>query len=283
MKTLRAAVILALLAARPSAAQTPACDALHTAHRALARDLLARLHPYDGCDETFERCLAAQPPAPVVVRLASDLCRHIAAGKDAASIERALAKRAQSMLPVAKPAQFTLDDATRAGADDAPVSVVVYACARCPFCKVLVPALYRAVTEGPLRGKVKLHYRPFPLKYHAGSLEGGLAMMSAAKLGRFWPFILELYGHYDLFCPQRLPQWAEAAGLDRAAFERELADPAARAALVASKQEGLRHRVDATPTLFIDGRRYVYEMRLEAVIDVLEEAGEAAGKGGPQP
>ena len=37
------------------------------------------------------------------------------------------------------------------------MTVVVYACTRCPFCKVVVPALYAAVTDGPLAGKVRLY------------------------------------------------------------------------------------------------------------------------------
>ena len=35
-------------------------------------------------------------------------------------------------------------------------------------------------------------------------------MVGAARLGRFWPLLLELYARYDAFCPERLPVWAEA-------------------------------------------------------------------------
>ena len=59
-------------------------------------------------------------------------------------------------------------------------------------------------------------------------------------------------------------------------FEQAYADPKTRDALVAAKQEGLRNKVSATPTLFIDGRPYQYELNAAAVIDVLEEAYEAA-------
>ena len=96
--------------------------------------------------------------------------------------------------------------------------------------------------------------------------------MSAAKLGRFWPFAMLVYKQFESFTPAVLPQWAVAAGMDRAAFERGFSDPKTRDELVASKQEGLRNKVDATPGLFIDGRPYVYEMTTEAVLDVLEEA-----------
>ena len=264
------------LAAHSTFAQTPACDALPDDGKALAREMFSVLHPYDGCDESFVRCLVAEPPEPIVLRLASDICRQIGSGRSHREIAHALSRRAQSMLPMGKAASFDLDEAMRAGSRDAPVTVVVYACARCPFCTVLVPALHRAVTQGPLGGKVRLYFRPFPLKDHPGSTEGGMAMVGAARLGGFWPFLLELYARYDEFCPERLPVWAEVIGLDRADFVAQLDDAGNRQVLVASKREGLRNRVRETPTLFIDGRRYVYELNMEAIIDLLEEAYEAA-------
>jgi protein-disulfide isomerase len=277
--SLAGSCLLSLCASGPGMAQTPDCDGLPPDRKALARDIFAALHPYDGCDETFARCLAAKPPKPLVLRLAADICRQVKAGDDRKQVERNLAKRAQTMLATGPRVAIALDEATRAGAANAPVTAVVYACARCPFCKVMVAALHKAVTDGPLAGKVRLYLRPFPIKSHADSTEGGLALVSAAKLGRFWPFTLHLYERFDSFCPKLLPDWAEATGMDRKAFEREYADPKTREALVASKQEGLRNKVNATPSIFIDGHPYLYDLTTEAVVDVLQEAYEATAAG----
>jgi protein-disulfide isomerase len=266
---------LTLCAGGGAFAQTQDCDAVPADRKALVRDLFATLHPYDGCDETFARCLTAKPPKPVVLRLASDICRQVKAGDERKQIEQRLAKRAQTMLPTGPRATIALDEAMCAGSATAKVTTVVYACARCPFCKVMVAALHKAVTDGPLAGKVRLYFRPFPLKSHENSTEGGLAMVSAAKLDRFWPFTLHMYERFDSFCPKVLPDWAEAVGMDHEAFEREYADPKNREALVAAKQEGLRNKVSATPSIFIDGYPYLYDLTTDAVLDVLEEAYEA--------
>jgi protein-disulfide isomerase len=267
-------ILMAL--ARPSLAQTPTCDGLPADKKSLVQSLFTSLHPYDGCDDTFARCLALRPPSKVVVRLAEDLCRQAKAGKDGKQIEHALAKRAQTMLPGGPRLAAQLDEATRAGAADAPVTLVAYACTRCLLCKEIIPGLYAAVSDGPLAGKVRLYVRPFPLKSHPGSSEGGLALLAAAKLGGFWPFTLLLYKQFDKFTPAILPEWAKTAGLDRVAFERILADPKTRDQLVAAKQDGLRNKVDSTPSLFIDGRPYVYDVKLEPILDVLQEAYDAA-------
>jgi protein-disulfide isomerase len=264
--------------ARKSQAESSVCDSLPEDKKALVQSIFASLHPYDGCDETFARCLAAKAPKPVVLRLAASVCRQVKEGRERKAIEQAFSKRAQSMLPTGSRATLTLDETFRAGAADAPVTAVVFSCTRCPFCKIMVPALYTAVTDGPLAGKVRLYLRPFPLKSHTGSTEGGLALMSAAKLGHLWPLTQLLYKRFDSFTPAVLPEWAASVGIDRAAFERVFADPKTRDELVASKQEGLRNKVDSTPSLFIDGRPYHYEMTTEAVLDVLEEAYEATKK-----
>jgi len=272
-------VYLLVGVARPSLGQTPTCDGLPAEKKSLVQALFTSLHPYDGCDDTFARCLALRPPSKVVVRLAEDLCRQAKAGKDGKQIEHALAKRAQSMLPGGPHLGARLDEATRAGAATAPVTLVAYACTRCPLCKEIIPALYAATSDGPLAGKVRLYVRPFPLKNHPGASDGGLALLAAAKLGGFWPFTLLLYRQFDRFTPALLPAWAEQAGLDRAAFERIVADPKTRDELVAAKQEGLRNKVEATPALFIDGRPYVYEVKVEPILDVLQEAYDAARAG----
>ncbi|MBN1655336.1 MAG: thioredoxin domain-containing protein [Deltaproteobacteria bacterium] len=261
-----------LLVSRSQAsARTPTCDALPPKTKALSRELFSAMHPYDGCDQTFERCLAKKPAHPIVLRLAEDICRQLKEGKSREAIERAMAKRAQSMLSMGKPAVIELDQNTRVGNPLAPVKAVVYACARCPFCKVLVPALHEAVVSGPLKNKVQLYFRPFPLKDHPGSLEGGLAMVGAGKLGKFWPYLLLLYKNYDSFCPRAFPDWAASIGIDSEAFEREYKKIENRNALVASKQEGIRNKVNATPSLFINGRKYVYELSVKATIDALLE------------
>jgi protein-disulfide isomerase len=268
-------VLLFALGRSVGFAQTEDCDAVPAGRKSVVDGIFAALHPYDGCDQTFARCLAEKSPKPVVLRLASDICRQVKAGANRKQVEQSLAKRAQTMRPTGPRATIALDEDMCAGSGVAPVTAVVYACARCPFCKVMVTDLYEAVTDGPLAGKVRLYFRPFPLKSHPGSIEGGLGMVSAAKLGRFWPFALHMYKRFDSFCPKILPEWAEAVGMDRKAFEREYSDPKHREALVASKQEGLRNKVSATPTLFIDGYPYRYELTTAAVIDVLEEAYEA--------
>jgi protein-disulfide isomerase len=50
-----------------------------------------------------------------------------------------------------------------------------------------------------------------------------------------------------------------------------MADPESHRRLVEMKKEGIVNNVEATPTFFVNDRKYLAELTPEEVIDVLEE------------
>jgi protein-disulfide isomerase len=258
------------------AAQTKTCDALRSAQREVAQAVLSSQHPYDCCDDTIAACLRKKPVCKLVERLADDVCRRAAAGKSRAEIERELERRAASTM--GSKHSIDLGGAAVAGDPGAKATIVVYACARCPFCARLVPALHQSVTSGRLQGKAKLYLRPFPIRNHANSTVAAMALMAANQLGRFWDMVLYLYSNFDRFDPAKLPDWAASVGLDREKFRALLDDPALREKLAGSKKEGVRNKVEVTPTIFIDGRRYQASLDRETIEDFVEERLEQAAR-----
>lgn len=169
------------------------------------------------------------------------------------------------------PMEVNLETAPVLGPDDAPVTVVIYACARCPFCSRLIPEMIEKVSEGPLHDRVRFVFRIFPIRGHEGSTPAGLAFQAAAEMDAFWPYMFESFRRFDDWSQEAQIQWAVAAGLELEVFEKRMADPATRAALVAGKKEGLVNGVEATPTIFINGRRWVGDLETAELLDVLEE------------
>lgn len=260
-------------------AQTLVCDALSDGDRRSAESILATEYVYDCCDDTIAACLEAEPVCDLAVRLADSVCRRVAEGQDEVRIRRGLSRRARSMVGGGAIAEIDLSTAPISGPEDAPVTLVVYACARCPYCSELVPELVRAVAEEPLADDVRLAFRIFPIRGHEGSTPAGLGFAAAAEMGAFWPFMLEAYAHFDEFTPEIQVLWAEAVGLDRVEFEDRITDPATRESLVASKKEGLVNGVEETPTIFINGRRWVGDLEAVELIDVMAEEAERVEAG----
>jgi len=70
------------------------------------------------------------------------------------------------------------------GPRDAPVTVVEYADAQCPYCGRLEPLLQEVMTR---RGDVQLVYRHYPLvDVHPFAYSAALAMEAAGAAGLFW-------------------------------------------------------------------------------------------------
>jgi protein-disulfide isomerase len=252
-------------------AQTPACDKLEGEQKKTAQALLNSQRLYTCCDDSVAACLNKKPTCSLAVRLAENICRRVARGQTEQEVTSFLPRRAQSMSSTGDHATIDLVGFPAAGEPQAPVVLVEYADPRCPYCARSSPVVYDAVVNGPLKGKVKLYFKTYPLTSHAYSKESGLAFVAAAKLGRFWEYALYFFQRFDQFWVAIQPDWAKAVGMDREAFNLAMEDPKTLDALIASKKEGIVNHVEATPTFFINGRKYVGELDKEELFDVLEE------------
>jgi protein-disulfide isomerase len=262
----------AIAVERTACALDDACADLTKDQLALAGSLKTKAFCYDCCDETVAKCLKKKKPCRLAVRLSNEICLRVKKGQDEEKILGALDKRAKSMMPGAK--IYTIDTSaldTWAGESSSKVVLQAYLCTRCPYCSKLAPKLHKAVTNGRLKGKVRIHARMFPIKSHKDSVTGGLAVVAAAKQGKFWPYLLKVYQSFDDFAPDKLAAWAKKIGLDEAKFKAAMKAEETRKLLEASKKEGLKNGVEGTPSFFINGKRYVADQGTEFFFDALEE------------
>jgi protein-disulfide isomerase len=271
MLLLPMAGLLLALAAPPTYAETPTCDSLSGEQEFIAAELLATQRLYECCDGTIANCLEQNPTCSLAFRMSENVCRRVAEGQPKTRIIEALRMRARNTLARGRKAEIDLAGLSVAGEASAPITLVEYACPRCPYCARMSPKVHDAVEDGPLAGKVKLYLKTFPLRGHRGSKESGLAFLAAEELGHFWEFVSYYFAHFEEFSISRQLEWAEAVGMDREAFRKAMADPGVRDSLVEIKKEGLKNYVESTPTFFINGRKYEAELSHEELIDVLEE------------
>jgi len=269
---LMAAVALVLVLPAAASAGVPECDSLAGPAAVEARAVMASEFMYACCDDTIAKCLAGRPECRAAAEnVARHVCRRAAAGDNRQAITRSLEKRAMTVAGPRSAVPATFEPGAILGDPAARVTVMIYACARCPFCSRLLPKIRQEVVSGRLSAGVRVVIRPFPIKSHANSAEANQALSAAIALGHGWDFLLEDYRRFDTFSVAAIPEMAVAAGMDRAGFDAAYNAPATRQSLVESKREGLRLGVEATPTLFINGRLYQSELDIDTVVDVVLE------------
>lgn len=143
------------------------------------------------------------------------------------------------------------------GNADAPVTIVEYLSLGCPHCKNfhenILPKLKADYLD---TGKARLVFRDFPLD--------GVAL-AAATLTRcvndlaYFAMVDTLFKQQEVWHVQdgmgQVANIAKGAGMDEAAFNACINDPARKNAVIASRQEGeTKFKVDSTPTFFINDR-----------------------------
>src|SRR3989344_2542683 len=151
------------------------------------------------------------------------------------------------MRPIAK------DDHIR-GNPDAPVKIVEYSDAECPFCKSFHPTMQRIIDEYGEGSKVAWVYRHFPLdNIHPKADKEAEAIECAAELGgndTFWTYVdrlFEVTPSNNNLDPAELPKVAEFVGLDVEKFKSCLASGKYAAHVEEDYQNALATGGNGTP------------------------------------
>jgi protein-disulfide isomerase/uncharacterized membrane protein len=169
-----------------------------------------------------------------------------------------------------------LDGATPKGPATAPVTVVEYSDFLCPFCRNLGLALSQFVPQA--EGRVAVYFKNFPLdkacneklpgSTHPGACHLALGAICARYQGKFDAY------HDRVFSTElRNPQPADVArlageaGLNAAALQSCLDDPKTKADLAAEVAEGNRLGINATPTVYVNGKKLPRINDFVAVVD----------------
>jgi protein-disulfide isomerase len=162
---------------------------------------------------------------------------------------------------------------------DAKVTVIEFSDFECPFCKQheqeTQPVLDEKFVE---TGDILWVFKHFPLSIHAQAPAAGAAAECGAAQGKFWEMykaLFESQGTWSVSDPN--PIFVELAGelgLDTAAFEACLADPASAEAVQSDMNEGAPF-VQGTPTFIVlfngEGRIIPGALPADRFTQVLQE------------
>lgn len=163
---------------------------------------------------------------------------------------------------------------------EAAVTVVEFLDFECEACGAFYP-LVEDLRE-KFDGEITYVIRYFPLPGHFNSKNAAIAAEAAAQQGRLEDMYHRLFqtqaqwGEAQESRADMFRGFAEELGLDMAAFDEAVADPATAQRVEFDVNEGERLGVSSTPTFFIDGEQVVLEKWTD-----LEDSIEAAVNGAP--
>ena len=147
------------------------------------------------------------------------------------------------------------------GPANAPVTVVVFSDFQCPLCKQEAAVIHKQLTEA-FPDKVKVYFRDFPLEtLHNWARSAAVAGRCVYKLNpaAFWDYHDWIYDNQSYIgldnLNSKLQEFATSKGIDGMQFSRCIESKATTPEVNASIAVGNSLIINATPTLFINGRK----------------------------
>lgn len=204
---------------------------------------------------------------------------------DPQKLDQYFAAKASQEFDKAEVQSMDLTEAPSKGAANAPVQVVEYFDYLCPFCRQLSAALDAFLPQAGNR--IVVYYKNYPLDQacntqmkqtvHAGACWLAMGGICAGYQGKFAAYqgkVMSTESHNP--GPTDVVRMATEAGLDATALEACINDPKTKQRLTAEIEEARRVGVQATPTLFINGKKLP---RLQDFVPTVDK--EAQKKGAP--
>lgn len=158
-------------------------------------------------------------------------------------------------------------DGQSLGSPDAPLTITMFEDFQCPFClRYTAEDEPMIVDEYVKTGQVRLEFKHLPI-LGVESVRAAMAATCAADQNKFWEFHHRVFkkeadegqlsnerlnkGHLS---DENLRKIAEESGLDMAAYEACLADPATQEKVANQQREATELGISSTPTFLFNGR-----------------------------
>jgi protein-disulfide isomerase len=159
--------------------------------------------------------------------------------------------------------QIKLDSQPSYGTAGAPVTIVVYGDFQCPVCKVEADVMRKNLVQN-FPDKVLVYFKDFPLEsihpWARAASDTGRCIYKQDPQA-FWKFHDWIYENQDGVTPDTLNSkvmtWAGTNGVDSIQLGRCVDGKITDKEVAQNVTEGRALGVDATPTLFINGRKFV--------------------------
>jgi protein-disulfide isomerase len=227
--------------------------------RAQFLEVAGDVFDYAGCRDTLAKCLGPSVQDVHALRMAELVKALLLEGSPSSRVIETV-ENYYASFDASKRQSFKANDCPVLGDPKAPVVIVEFSDYQCPHCAFAAKPLRDLVTQTE-KGKARLCSKYFPLNGHPRARIAAACAEYARRHGKFWQMHEMLFAHQEELDDDNLRSFARQLGLDGAQMLKEAYSGKYDAVIDAQQQEGVNARVQATPTLFINGRQHVLPVK----------------------
>ncbi len=170
--------------------------------------------------------------------------------------------------------EFDLRGTPFRGSEKAKVVFVEFADFQCPHCREAGKVF--AEVEKKYGDKIAVYYKHFPLGAHPEARYAAQAAVAAHQQGKFWPMHDIIFENQMTLSNEKIDGFARQIGLNFDKFKSDIKSPGVMALVEADRNEGEKANLTGTPTIFLNGVRYLGDRSVEAISSAVDVALESA-------
>lgn len=146
------------------------------------------------------------------------------------------------------------------GDPNARFTFVEWADFQCPHCAATFPVMEDLLAENK---DMKLYFKHYPISgncnkfvegvRHENACQAAAASECARVQGRFWDLAGQMFGNQEYLGKDDIRFMVEQVGMDKAAFETCMQDPATAQSITADVEAGGAAQINGTPSVFMKG------------------------------
>ena len=137
------------------------------------------------------------------------------------------------------------------------VTIVEFSDYGCPACKQWHPVLESVMGQFP--NDISWGYRHFPLPQHKNADKAAVAAQAAGEQNKFWEYSAKLFENQGSFNDDQLISYAEQLGMDTKKFEDDYKNGGFESLVKDDMLYGNQIGIQATPTIFVNGKQIKVE------------------------
>lgn len=177
---------------------------------------------------------------------------------------------------VKKTYEFDVAKTPYKGNPEAKVVLVEFADFQCPHCKMVVPIMDEVSEK--YGDKIAFYYKHYPLPSHTQAEAAAAASLAAHQQGKFWEMHALIFKNQSSLSRAKLKSFAQQLGLNMNKFLEDFESPTIAAQINQDKAEATTAQIDGTPSLYINGKRYMGEKTVEDLSKYIDNALAGEGK-----
>lgn len=161
------------------------------------------------------------------------------------------------------------------GNKEAKVVLVEYSDFQCPACAYYYPALKQLTQD--FKDKISFTYRNFPLSQHLNSRAASYAAEAAGKQNKFWEMHDMLFENQTAWenrgdAETVFVGYAQKLGLNIDQFKKDIVSKEVKDKVENDLQGGIKSNVNATPTVFLNGKKMDLPSNYDELKNIINEA-----------